>query len=176
MSKKTKDGKSKEKKIKRLPEATLFAAAAEREEAAKREAAAKVEKTTADKLLIEQMQIRDVRSLESDKFGEFTRITLVQPEPVVYDADGIWKDLPSAKRPCAFDRLVNLNALPEEARKKVIDVLTKDELKSVTTHVLNIERLAKAVKDGKIDKEVVEVNSSIKPVAPHITISHGSGS
>lgn len=174
--KKTKDGKAKTKKVKRIPEATLFATAAEREEAARREAAAKTDKVSADKVLIEQMQLRDVRSLESDKFGEFTRITLVQPEPVEYNSNGLWKDLSASKRPLAFDRLVNLNALPEEARKKVIDVLTKEELKSVTTHELNIERLAKSVKEGKIDPEVVQTNSFIKPIAPHITISHGSGS
>lgn len=176
MSPKKKDGKSKDKKIKRISEAEVFAIASAREEAAKQAAAADAEKKENDRILIEQLQLRGVRSLESDQYGEFTRITLTQPEPVIYDSDGIWKDLKPAKRELCFDRNVNLNALSPEARQKVIDVLTKDELREVTTFELNLERLAKSVSDGKIDKEVVANNSSIKPIAPSIRISHGSGS
>ncbi len=175
MSPKTKDGKS--KKIKRMPESEIFATAHEREQHAKQAAAAAAEKSAADQVLIAQLQLRSVRSLESDKFGDgMTRITLVQPEPVEYDSDGIFKACKAKQRDAAFDRQINLNALSEDARKKVIDVLSKEELAEVTSWSLNLDKLAKAVQAKIIDKEIVSDNSWIKEISPSIRISHGSGS
>lgn len=171
----TKSKKSEKKKVKKLAEAALFALAQEREEAAKQAAAFLSEKTEVDQQLIEQLQIRKVRSMESDQFGGFTRITLVQPEPVEYDQDGIKKALKPAQRRLVFDTNVNLNALPEEIRKAVIETIPKDALKAVSTDVLNMDKLAKAVKDEKVDAQVVSDNSWIKEIAPSIRISHGSG-
>jgi hypothetical protein len=165
----------KKKAAKKLAEAALFALAQEREEAAKQAAAFLAEKTEADQQLIEQLQIRKVRSMESDKFGGFTRITLVQPEPLEYDSDGIWKALKAPQRRLAFDENVNLNALPDDIRKAVIETIPKDALKAVTSHHLNLDKLAIAVKDEKIDAQIVSDHSSIKEIAASIRISHGSG-
>ncbi len=168
--------KNKEAKTKRISEAELFGIAEAREDFAKRSAAALVEKKDCDQQLIEQLLLRGVRSMESDKFGDFTRITVSQPESVQYDSDGLWDGLKAPQRRQAFHETLDINALSDETRKAVIAAIPKDELKSLLRHSLNMDGLAKAVQENKIDKEIVAINSSIVQGTPSIRISHGSGS
>lgn len=166
--------KTEEKKAKRLSDAKLFALADAYEEAHRAEGTAKKEKSTAGKAIITEMISRKSSAIESKEFGGFTRITLVQPSSVEYDDKGIWNALTPTQRREAFDANVNLNALSKEARKRVMEVLTKEERAAVTTHALNTERMAQAVQDGKIEAKIVADNSHIKQIAPSIRISHGS--
>lgn len=167
---------TKKTKPQRIPESEIFAAAHNYETAAQEEAAAKVEKERTKKVLLTQLhEIRKVRAVESDKYGGFTRITVVQNEGIEYDADGMYRDLTPVQRRLAFDRNINFNALPAETRKKILEVVPKDELKAVTTRSLNVERLSQAVQDNKIDGKVVAKHSEIVKSAPYIRISHGTG-
>lgn len=164
------------RKAKGLSTAAVFSLAEKREQEAVEEARAKAAKFDADKQIIEELHTRrKIKSLESDQFGRFTRITVVAPERVEYDEAGLWSDLKPRQRRMAYNEFVNLNALPEDARLRVLAVLSGDERKAVTTHSLSTDRLAVAVADGKIDPKVISKHAAIKQNAPHIRISHGTG-
>lgn len=161
----------------RLKEAELFALADEYEKAHAAEGTAKKDKRSITKTLVEQIQgLRKLGALESNKFGKFTKITVVQAEHVEYDGDAIWKALKPIQRREAFDSLVNLNALPAATRKAIMATIPTDELRAVTTHVLNVERMSQAVQADKIDAKVIAPHSEIVKSAPYISISHGKGS
>lgn len=164
----------KEAAAKRLNDAKLFALADKYEESHREEGTAKKSKAESAKAIIGELLTRGVSAIESKEFGGFTRITVVQPEKVEYDRDAIWQALTVKQRREAFDAFVNLNALPAAARKRVMEVLTKEERTAVTTHELNTERLAQAVQDNKIEAKVVADNSRVVKIAPSIRISHGS--
>lgn len=160
-------------KPKRRSLAEIFALAAQYELAQKSEIQAKKDKAAAQKGVIEGvMEQRKLRNLSSDKYGRPTNITIVQAEHTVYDDEGLYSALkPSQRREC-FDRNVNLNELSAEARRKVLEVLTKDELDAVTTYSLNVERLSLAVQAKKISVKLVAKFSEIKKNAPYISITH----
>jgi hypothetical protein len=167
---------TKKTKTPRLPEAELFALADEYEKHHAREGRAKKEKKGITKTLVEQIQsLRKLGSLESDKFGRFTRITVVQAEHVEYDEDRLWKTFTPAQRRESFDSLVNLNALPLATRKAIIEMVPRDELKAVSSRRLNVERMSQAVQAGKIDAKVIAPFSEIVKNEPYISISHGKG-
>lgn len=167
---------TKKTKAQRISEAEIFAAAHNYEESAKQEAAAKAEKERTKKVIITQLHdLRKIRALESDKYGGFTRITVVQNEGIQYDPDGLYRDLSPVQRRLAFDRDINFNALSAETRKKILEVVPKDELKAVTTRRLNVEKLSQAVQDNKIPAKIVAEHSEITKAAPYIRISHGTG-
>lgn len=168
--------KTAEKAPKRINEGEIFALAAQFEQGAKDEAAGKKRKADAQGGLVAQLRdVRKVKSIESDKFGPFTRITVVESESVVYDEPGLYGALKPSERQEAFDRNVNLNALSKEARKRVLEVLTKEELAAVTTHVLNVDKLSLAVQNKKIAAKVVAKFATIKKGAAYVRISHGTG-
>lgn len=175
MAKNTKKATTATKKAKRLSDAEIYALAAEYEEAHKEEGSAKKKKGNASKQIIAELQHRKSSAIESNEYGGFTRVTLVAPERVEYNSDGIWSDLTPAQRREAFDTFVNLNQLPTETRKKVVAMLTKEERRAVTTHILNTDRMSQAVQNGKIDATEIEPHSTIVPIAPSIRVSHGSG-
>lgn len=168
--------KKKTEKPARLSEAEIFAAAKEYEEATEAESRYKQAKESAKKLILTQLHsIRKVKSVESGEYGEFTRITVVEGSHVEYDGPGLYKDCTVAQRRLAFDRNINFNALPAETRKALLAAVPKDELKAVTTNVLNVERLSQAVQAGKIPGRLVAKHSEVVKSAPYIRISHGAG-
>lgn len=160
----------------KLTMAEVFKTAKEYEEAAKQEGAAKRAKTAAQKTLVHEiLERRKLQVMESDKFGGHTRITVVQNETPQYDAEGLYGALNASQRRLAFDRNINLNALDAAARKRVLEVLTKDELAAVTSYSLNIENLSVAVQSKKISSKVVAKFVEFVKSAPYVRISHGSG-
>jgi hypothetical protein len=165
-----------EKKTKPLSEGEIFALAEQYEQAHADAATAEAtKKKSKDQLIAELHERRKVRAVESAEYGRFTRITVVTPESVEYDGPALYKDCTPAQRREAFDRNVNLNALSPDARKRVLAVLTKEELRAVTTNTLNVDRLSAAVQAQKVPAELVAKHSEIKKKAPYISISHGSG-
>lgn len=163
-------------KAKRLNEAEIFALADRYEDAHAAIAEATTsKKKAAEQILTELHKNRKVRALESSEYGRFTRITVVVGSSVEYDGPALYKELTPAQRREAYDRNVNLNALPADARKRVIDALTKEELRSVTTNTLNVDKLSEAVQKQKIPAEIVAKHSTVKEKAPYLSISHGSG-
>lgn len=162
-------------KPKRLSTAEIFAWARQYEDAAKAVGAAGKLKTEAQRRLTDDLLRRKTRSLESDKHGPFTRVTLVQNESVEYDESGLYGALRPAQKRLAYDRFVNLNALSADARKRVIQVLTKDELAAVTTYSLNVEKLSAAVQAKQISAKLVAKFARMVKAAPYIRISHGKG-
>lgn len=165
------------KKTKKLNEADLFALADARERAAAAEASAKKEKFAADQALIEQIQIRNVSSLESDKFGRFTRITLVEPSSISINGDTLWNDLTTSQRREAFDLFLNLNTLQPNTRKAVVSLLKEMEPSALrgATKSLNVDRLSQAVQEERIPANKVADHSEEIKRAPWVRISHGSG-
>lgn len=162
-------------KPKRLTIAEIFRTAKKYEDNQKIEAAAAKEKKAAQNALVEEIGRRKVSSLESDKFGGFTRITRVQNSHMEYDADTLWEDLTPAQRRLVFSRHVDLNALSSDARKRVVAALSAEELESVTTYSLDVDKLAQAVQDRKVKAKTVAAHAREVLSAAYIRISHGSG-
>lgn len=163
-------------KIPKLSLPEIYALADEYEVAQEREASAKRDKSDAQRTLVENVWRRmKQKTIESAAFGQFTRITVVANTRVNYDEGGLWKALKPSQRRKAFDANINLNALSGEARKRVLGVLSKDELADVTTYTLNTDRLSAAVQEGKIQAKTVADHSSIVESEPYVRISHGSG-
>jgi hypothetical protein len=163
------------KKPKRRSLAEIFAMAAQYELATKAEKDAKKTKGEAQKAVIEGvLEQRKLRKISSDKFGPHTNITIVQAEHEEYDADGLYQALTPKQRREAFDRNINLNELDAAARKKVLAVLTPDELDAVTTYSLNLDRLSIAVQDSKIPAKAVAPFAHTVKNAPYISITHGA--
>lgn len=160
----------------KLTMAEVFKTAKEYEAAAAQESTAKVAKTKAQKTLVREiLERRKLQVMESDKFGGHTRITVVQSEVPQYDAEGLYAALNAAQRRLAFDRNINLNALDPAARKRVVEVLSKEELAAVTSYSLNLENLSVAVQARKISSKVVAKFVEFVKTAPYVRISHGSG-
>lgn len=165
--------RTKASKPKRLTTSEFFRTAIAYERAQQAAAKANKEKGTAQKALVDDLIRRKVGSLTTPKdFEPFTRVTFVQAEHTEYDADGIWRDLDAKQRRLAFERNVNLNALSPSARKKVLAVLSKEELAEVTTYTLNIDNLSIAVQEDKIPVSVIEPHSTVVKNAPYVSISH----
>lgn len=121
--------------------------------------------------IVAELKRRRIKSLSDDTL---TKVTLVQPERVVYDSDGLWADLSPARRRSVFDRQVNLSALPREVQADLMKHLTRTQRKQVVSHKLNEDKLAQAVQDGKVAVELVSEHSEIKESAPYISVSRGS--
>lgn len=94
-----------------------------------------------DKQIIEFMQANGLKAIESEEEG--VRITLVQPEPVVYDAE-LLKD-----------------KLKRSAKGRAV-------LARCTVEVIDMAAIAAEVQAGNIDSKLVAQASSIKPVAPSL--------
>lgn len=165
-------GKPKTKKRLTVPE--FFRTALRYEKAQQAKAKATKDQTAAQNDLVAELQRQGVGSITTprDYDGPFTRVTLVQASHMEYDADGIWRSLNTRQRRLAFNRNIDLNALAPAARKKVLDVLTKDELAAVTSYSLNLDGLSQAVQDDKIPAAVIAENSEEKKNAPYVSISH----
>jgi hypothetical protein len=99
-------------------------------------------------------------------------VNVAQAEKVVYD-DALIGALTAKERRLACDEIVDLNALDPAVRKRVVEALTPQERKRVTTLRLNVERLSQAVQEGKIDLKLVSRYSSIKKNKPYITPGSG---
>jgi hypothetical protein len=166
----TKTNKVKEA-LKKLSDAELFVLAADYESGKKIENEGKKKASKAQKLITDELIRRKTKALEN----EGTKITLVQNESVVYDGDGLWDDLTPKQRRLAFDEDVNLNGLSVETRKKIREIIPKEELAAVTTRRLNVDNLSVAVQEDKIDAKTVAKRASIVKSAPYIRVSHGSG-
>lgn len=171
MTTKTKNEKT-TAKPKRLSLAEIFRTAKLYEESQKAEIAAKKAKTSAQKAITDEMERRKVKSLSSKE--EPLHVTFVQNETARYDEDGLWNALTPAQRRLCFDRNINLNELSADARKRVLAVLTKEELAAVTTHSLDVEKLSLAVQERKIRTKLVAKFTEFVKSAPYIRVSHGA--
>jgi hypothetical protein len=169
-------GRKKAEAPKKLTIGEVFKTAQNYEDAQKAEAAAAKIKKGAQNALTSDLLRRKVRSMESDKFGPFTRVTVIQNETPQYDDEGLYNELTVPQRRLCFDRFVNLNDLDADARKRVIAALTKEELAKVTTYSLNIEKLSEAVQARKIKAKLVARFTTFVKSAPYIRISHGKDS
>lgn len=159
-----------------LSEAEIFRLASLYEDHAKHAAEAEAAKKDVQKTLcVELLDRRKTSAVESSAYGEFTRITAVRNESVVYDEDGLWQELTPKERRKAFDELINLNALPLSVRKEILATLSSEQKRLVSSRKLNTERLAQAVAEDEIDARTVAAHAEIKYSAPYIRISHGAG-
>lgn len=160
---------------KRLTTADLFRTVYRYADAQKAEASARKLKSEAQADITTELERRKIKSLSSEKFGPFVRVTFVQNEHMEYDEDGLWSELNATQRRAVFDRYVNLNELSAAARKKVIDVLTKEELDSVTSWSLDVDKLSEQVQARKIRSRLVAKFASLVKSAPYIRVSWTEG-
>lgn len=161
---------------KKLSDAKFFELAEEYVEAHVTEKKMGQTKTDIRNRLVQQFLLyRDSKTLTSRSTG--TRVTFSQAEHVEYDPEGIWGALKPKQRREVFDENVNLNALPAETRKAVIEFLKetveKDELEEVTTRTLNIDKLASAVQAGSIRAKLVAKFAKTVKSAPYVNITPG---
>jgi hypothetical protein len=126
----------------------------------------KVEKLSSE--IISGMKTLKVKSVESDGW----QVSYAQAEPVVYDP-ALVMALSPAQRRLACDEIVDLNALPDEARKRVLKALTPAVRKQVTMLRLNVDKLSQAVQQEAIPLELVSRYSSVQPKKAYITPSSG---
>lgn len=120
--------------------------------------------------IVAAMSRRKVKSLVD---SSLTKITLVAPTTVVYDEEGMWADLPASKRKAIFDRQINLALLPADVQAALLEHLTPAQRKRVVSHRLNVDRLADAVQEGKVEPEWVAEHSEIKESSAYIKVSRG---
>lgn len=98
-------------------------------------------------------------------------ITVTEAENMVVDHPGVIAALtPAQRRLCCEERL-DLNALPSDVRKKIIETLGKAERKKITTLVLDENALSRAVQQGKIPPTLASKFTTFKKKAPYISFS-----
>lgn len=168
---------SKKKKVERLKDAEIYALMPEFEDGKKEEAAGKKKWRGIQQRVTDEFLARKPvpKSISATIKGVVTTVTMTRASHMEYDGPAIWKVLKAAQRRDVFERNVDLNKLSPVARKKVLAVLSKEELAEVTTYVLNADQLSQAVQDGKIDAKVIAPYSEEKFNAPYISVSHGTG-
>lgn len=120
--------------------------------------------------IVDELKRRNVKSLVD---SALTKITLVAPESVVYDEEGMWADLTPARRRAVFDRQINLALLPKDVQEALLDHLTPAQRKRVVSHRLSVDRLSDAVQEGKIPASFVAKHSEIKESAAYVKVSRG---
>lgn len=122
-------------------------------------------------LIIGELEQRRVRRVQL----EDTLISVVQETATHYDAPGLFKDLNGAQRRRVFREEINLNALPEEWRAKVIAGLPKSVRFAVTRHVLDDAALERELAARSIRPERATRHLRTSSKKPYIRISHGPG-
>lgn len=161
------------KKLKKLSTEELFTLAEEYLEGDQTVKTGNKKKNDAKVAVIEELQRRKVKVMESSSHG--LRVTLTQVEHMVIDADALYTDLKPAQRPKAYDRSIDLSVLSPERRQELIAImhskLTQAELRACTVNSLNEERLSQAVQDDKIPAALVAAHTEIKPNAPFIRVT-----
>lgn len=155
------------KAVKRLSDKDIFVLVSVYRDNKAKENTAKAAVKKAQVAITDELLQRKTKSLTA---SNGTTVTLVQPESVEYDADGLYSDLKPKQRREVFEDNINLNALPKAKRIEILDLLTKDEREEITTHVLVVDKLSSEVQAGNIDAKTVAKHSSIKKSSPYIRI------
>lgn len=144
---------------------------AQKAEAAKAKvAAAKKAEEDLKRQVIEEMQTRGTRAIEHGG----VRVTLVQAERVHYDEPSLFGLLSHSQRRAVFVEALDLNALPDATRKKLIAAVPKSQRADATTRSLDVQALSQAVQTGIIDPEVASSVSEVVPSAPYFRLSGAS--
>lgn len=164
-------------KREKLSDADIYALMPAFEEGKTEEAAGKkkwrdIQKRVTDEFLSRKPVPKSISATIKDAV---VTVTMTRASHMEYDAAGIWKALSALQRRLAFERNMDLNKLSPAARKKVLAVLSKEEIAEVTSYVLNADQLSQAVQDGKIPAKVIAPFTEEKFNAPYISVSHGTG-
>jgi hypothetical protein len=122
--------------------------------------------------LITELGLRKLKTL---RLAPDTQVTVVQSVSTVVDADGLFADLNPSQRKRVFTAEVDLNALPEPERDRVIGSLAAGVRKAITRHVLDNPALDAAIAAGKVAAELVKRRTTQRTGTPYIKISHGAG-
>jgi hypothetical protein len=164
---KSKDSK-KVTPLKRISDSQIFKLVEIYVQGKAKENTGKAEAKKAQNAITAELAVRKTKSLTA---ANGTTVTYVQPEGVEYDSEGLYADLSPKQRREAYEDNINLNALSKASRKRVLDLLTKEERREVTTHVLVVDNLSALVQKGDIPAKLVAKHSSIKKSAPYIRVS-----
>lgn len=156
------------KEVKRISDKEIFKQVEIYVEGKAKENTGKAEAKRAQDAITTELGIRKTKSLTA---SNGTTVTRVQSEGVEYDSEGLYADLTPKQRREVYEDNINLNALPRAKRKAIIEALTKEERKEVTTHVLDVDNLSAAVQKGDIPAKTVAKHSKIKVGSPYIRVS-----
>lgn len=159
-------------KVKQWTTKKLFTMAAKMERAAENAKTFGKEKETLQTQIVQQMQLRGVRSLRSDEDG--MQITLSKREWLEYDEAGLFAALNEDERKEVFRKEINLNALPPKVQRRILKSLKDDEIALAVRHKLDTELLAQAVQANKVRAKKVAKFATPRESKPWITPSHPS--
>jgi len=118
-------------------------------------------------IIVGMMQGLKTRVIEHNGYT----VRVAQAEPVRYDDNGILGELSVRQKRLVTKEMVVLNKLPISTRKKILESLTTQQRREVTTVVLDHDLLSSQVQNGKIDVELVAKHTEVKPSAPYISSS-----
>jgi len=119
------------------------------------------------RIIVGMMQGLKTRVIEHNGYT----VRVAQAEPVKYDDNGILANLSARQKRLVTKEMVDLNGLPLAVRKKILESLTAQQRREVTTVVLDHDLLSSQVQNGAIPVELVAKHTEVKPSAPYISSS-----
>lgn len=131
------------------------------------EVRAKKRKGEAQAELLDELAARGLKTLS---IGD-TQITRVQTIQRGWNADGVLRVIPVRQRVGLVRLDFDLNALPDETRRRVLATLTKRELAAISTPVLLADQLEAEIAAGRISEKVVGPYRTEAASAPYIKVT-----
>lgn len=105
--------------------------------------------------------------------GPETHVTVVSPVKSSVDPNGLWELLGRKERTALYRVEHDLNALPADVQKGILEGLTPGTRKAISRRVLDTEALKTAIASGQVAPAKVAACTTTTSSEPYIRISHG---